>query len=265
MAENELEIQNGQDGFPQQSIHIGHIPIGKKRGRPCKNRNPDEICNVNAQVTKKQKIQENNTEKESVNVEMIEKVEKLENVEKVEKIEKVEKQKPKATDLPFTNILAPPHFPIPDPSTVPFGFYFQYDANNRIVCVPMPNPIYIAPQPSQNGPGENIHSEKDKDPIIFESREQEIEHHRKKIMMHIASMGVAQIRKALSFTRKAWESHRPENIFYPSHMLPQEYNMSFEDFNLHFVIEHHRKRHSKGKHTKKRSEPDWDSEDSDQE
>ena len=58
MAENELGIQNGQDGFPQQSIHIGSIPIGKKRGRPCKNRNPDEICNMNVQVTKKQKIQE---------------------------------------------------------------------------------------------------------------------------------------------------------------------------------------------------------------
>lgn len=73
-----------------------------------------------------------------------------------------------------------------------------------------------------------------------------VEKCRTQIMSDIANMGVAQIRKALSYTRKYWENHSPNNIFLPSHPLP-EYDMSCEEFNLHFVIGHHKKRHNKGK------------------
>jgi hypothetical protein len=74
-------------------------------------------------------------------------------------------------------------------------------------------------------------------------------------------MGVALIRNALKHTRKSWESHRPDHIFYPSNLLPPEYfQMTFEQFNLHFVVEHHRKRHNKGQGAKNRKSFDEEEE-----
>ena len=61
----------------------------------------------------------------------------------------------------------------------------------------------------------------------------------------INSMGVAQIRNVLKNTRKAWEMHSLDHMFYPSQRVPPDYRMTREQFMLHFVVEHHRKRHGK--------------------
>jgi hypothetical protein len=61
----------------------------------------------------------------------------------------------------------------------------------------------------------------------------------------INSMGVAQIRNVLKNTRKAWEMHSLDHMFYPSQRIPPDFRMTREQFMLHFVVEHHRKRHGK--------------------
>jgi hypothetical protein len=62
-------------------------------------------------------------------------------------------------------------------------------------------------------------------------------------MSDLTQLSVADVRKALSALRKAWERHEPFDAINPSsEVLP---GISMSQFCVKLVMEHHAKRHSK--------------------
>ena len=59
----------------------------------------------------------------------------------------------------------------------------------------------------------------------------------------IASLNVAEVRKALNYIRRAWENNDVANPLLPSNEIVP--GLTISRFCFHFVLGHHTKRHNK--------------------